>query len=398
MIKKLIFALLVVALWPIVAMAVVPSVSSYKVTLPYDPFPFGEGSTEAAACSNLQGAVNAVWGPGHVTSLAGSNVCNLTGTGLFPIVTVQTCPANSSGTTSCTCNSGFTETGTGASATCSSAAELAKVIADGLNLVGAPLVGSGGPTLNACYAGFVMRGTGAASNGSTINEIYPPFTATGATCSTTPATPNTSGLNCPSTSYTGTVNGVSTCVPGVSNMASGPSVAASAPSGSASAPVSAIPNAPPTATGSTASTTCTSGTCTTTTQFTDGGGSAVGSSTTATPQADFCKSNPGAAVCAADDPCVKNPDLLSCQKLGTVDSSGVLTKTNQSVNLSPISFTSSATCPANIPMNFSIMGHAFTPSMSYSGLCAAANDYVKPVLLLLALAGSAFIFVGGLKS
>lgn len=329
---------------------------------------------------------------GTVSQIGGGNIVGNT-------VTAQpafTCPANStlSGNL-CTCGSTFNQDG----ATCvaKSPASDAAVIAKGLNLVGAPLVGTGGASLRGCYAGYVMTGSGSASNGSTINEIYPPFTSTGETCTDVPVTPNTSGLNCPASSYTGTVNGVSVCVPGVANISSGPTVAAP-PSGTASAPTSGIVNAPPGTLGSSTSTSCVAGNCTTNTDYKGAGGVSTGTATSTESQASYCSKNPGASVCAAFDECSKNPDRLGCLKLGDPVAGPGLSTSEVNVSISPVAFASVETCPADIPMHFSVMGHAFTPSVSYASLCSSAAAYVRPVLLLISLAGAAFIFVGGLKT
>lgn len=97
------------------------------------------------------------------------------------------------------------------------------------------------------------------------------------------------------------------------------------------------------------------------------------------------------------DQCEKNPDSIGCTEFGTPEAQQ-LTQKSIAVQLTPVVFASSATCPANVNASFSVMGRSFSPSFSYAPICTAATDYIRPVMLLLALAGSAFIFVGGLKS
>ena len=97
------------------------------------------------------------------------------------------------------------------------------------------------------------------------------------------------------------------------------------------------------------------------------------------------------------DQCEKNPDSIGCSEFGTPEPQQ-LTQKSIAVQLTPVTFASSATCPANVSASFTVMGRSFSPSFSYAPICAAATDYIRPVMLLLALAASAFIFVGGLKS
>jgi len=97
------------------------------------------------------------------------------------------------------------------------------------------------------------------------------------------------------------------------------------------------------------------------------------------------------------DQCEKNPDSIGCSEFGTPEPQQ-LTQKSIAVQLTPVAFASSATCPANVSASFTVMGRSFSPSFSYASICAAATDYIRPVMLLLALAASAFIFVGGLKS
>jgi len=97
------------------------------------------------------------------------------------------------------------------------------------------------------------------------------------------------------------------------------------------------------------------------------------------------------------DQCEKNPDSIACLELGTPTDQQLKTQ-SIGVSLTPVQFASSATCPADMSASFVVLGQSFNPKISYGPLCSAATDYIRPVLLLLALAGSAFIFVGGLKS
>ena len=373
--------------------------------------PYGSGiptggvfSTTVAACdgaaSYFQAYHSGEAGTSHGLSLGECyyNFANAPRQLLTNFTSVQSCPANSAlSGSSCVCSSGYAESG----GVCVAGAVLAKQIADALNLVGAPLVGTGGPSLTVCYAGYVIKGTGAASNGSTINEVYGPFTATGATCTDTPAVPvsDPSAKDCPVTSYWGTVNGVAKCVPGVSSISQGETTTATPPAGAASGTATApLPGAPASASTGSTTTTCTTSTCSQNTVWKDSGGSIVGEKTTTEPAGDYCAKNPGVAICQPFDECVKNPDRLSCQKLGTVDSSGQLGKSTVDIALTSVFFQSQSGCPASASMAFSIMGHSFTPSLSYQPICDFSTTYARPLVLLLGAAAAAFIFVGGLKS
>ena len=220
---------------------------------------------------------------------------------IVPIV-ASSCPVNSTVSgTSCACNSGFVEDATATS--CVSVAVSNKAVVDGLNLVGAPLVGSGGG-LNTCYAGVPVVATGSATGGSVTN-YFGPFKVGTHDCSAAPvATSPVGAAACKTTEYFGQLNGVDTCIPATTTTSSAgsvtatpPGVTASTPSGTASAPV--IAGAPSGTVGTSTVTTCVGGNCSTVTSFTGSGGSDLGTKTESVPQKTFCAENPTASVCVS---------------------------------------------------------------------------------------------------
>jgi len=217
-------------------------------------------------------------------------------TSVISIFSSSVCPANSTGTTTCTCNVGFTES----SGACLSPLQSSKVVADGLNFVGAPLIGSGGG-LKVCYGGYEMTSTGSATGtkaGVSSTEYYGPFTSAGTPCTATASVATGGAAACKTTEFYGSVNGVDTCVPATTTTGSSTSTVSPTPSGSASSPSSSVnPSAPPSATGETKSTTCESGQCTTTTKWTDSTGATVGTKEEKESEKSFCSENPKSTVC-----------------------------------------------------------------------------------------------------
>lgn len=107
---------------------------------------------------------------------------------------------------------------------------------------------------------------------------------------------------CGAGSVPGTVNGVQGCSPssGLNIMAPVKSEAATSASGSASAPTSGLgADAPPSATSSKTDVACTGDKCTTTTTFNDAAGAVVGTKTETGSKAGFCQENQDSAVCGS---------------------------------------------------------------------------------------------------
>lgn len=107
------------------------------------------------------------------------------------------------------------------------------------------------------------------------------------------------------------------------------------------------------------------------------------SSTTSTPDPEPSK-----------NACETNPDSIGCQELGKAETPDFPTEDSGFSSITPVAFTSNASCPADI--NFVALGHTYI--ISYAGACGVANDYLKPILLLLSAGLAAYIFVGGFKA
>lgn len=174
-----------------------------------------------------------------------------------------------------------------------------------MNGSGTAYTTSGSLSTSACMNGFRVRASmaavgaaGTAYAGKTA--IWGPFSCDGSTCTNgSTNTPSQAAPEpCKAPKQSGTVNGVSVCI-SPSSVASAPSTAtASAPAGSASAPTSGLgPSAPPTATSFSKETVCTGANCTTTTTFTNSGGTVVGTQAETKPQTTFCQDNPSSPMC-----------------------------------------------------------------------------------------------------
>lgn len=174
-----------------------------------------------------------------------------------------------------------------------------KAIADGLNIIGAPMVHYGSVGLTACYGGYVVEGSGGAAGGGQ-SELYGPFKCSGASPSLCTAIPKPSSIvvNCQAGEYPGTVNGVQVCVPPSSSVEAPKTTTATPPSAGASAPQ--IPDAPAGTTSKSEQTTCTGTTCTTTTTYKDAAGNSKGTKTEESSKANYCGENPKAPGCAEE--------------------------------------------------------------------------------------------------
>jgi hypothetical protein len=305
--------------------------------------------------------------------------------GFISINAGSTCPANSTGTTSCVCNSGYSENAEHTA--CLSTAGVIGELVSTLNASGAPWVGSGGG-LQFCVGGYPVKASGSSTAslagvpGST--EYYGPFSAGSGDCSTaTQASQPLGSAACKPGESFGQVNGVDTCVPASVNVSqSSMSVAPSAASSEvASVSPSLSSTAPSGATGATTTTTCSGGNCTTVTDYTGAGGVSLGSTTETKPETP------------ADDFCVKNPQAISCMTGGTATAQNLTAVDSGFSSLGVVGFTSSASCPADL--SATVLGN--TVAISYASICGGLNDYVKPILLIIALFSATAIFIGGLK-
>lgn len=270
-----------------------------------------------------------------------------------------------------------------------------------LNKSGAPLVGEGSCSLTSCFQGHTVRGSGGTCwkdkpTGKNMFELYGPFTKTGASCSLTPAAGGGSPVAEPSTpspadcpGYWGSVNGVDKCIPkagrgtGTAENKDN-STTTSGPDGT-------------TTTGEQKDTVCVESKCTTTgtKTTTNPDGTTTTTTTTSTqPQADYCSANPAAAACKSQDWCEKNPDTVGCSEFGTPDDSVKLTeKSSGFESITAVPFAAAGGCPA--PLSFEVIGHQY--AVSFQPVCNGAQDYIRPVVLVLAAFAAAFIFVNGFK-
>lgn len=94
-----------------------------------------------------------------------------------------------------------------------------------------------------------------------------------------------------------------------------------------------------------------------------------------------------------ENPCVQNPDASGCAPLGTPGAEPQPQRTTQGISYVPEVF-ATGTCPP--PEAFSVFG--WSNSISYEPLCSAAQTWVRGIVLLLATAVGALVFIGGLKS
>lgn len=93
--------------------------------------------------------------------------------------------------------------------------------------------------------------------------------------------------------------------------------------------------------------------------------------------------------------CDKKPNSIGCQEFGTPDNSVSLGRSDSGFSsIGVVSFGSSASCPAPLP--FDVAGRTY--SISFQSICTNANDYIRPVVLVLGAALAAFIFVAGFRS
>lgn len=206
------------------------------------------------------------------------------------------CPANSTGTTSCTCNAGYDEQGS----TC---------VQHQCPSAGTALGGDGtmvGISGGAARTSFCTGGCEASARMSAVDAqgnawVWGPFTSTGVACSmgaagsaqSAPATQCAKGT-CP-----GTVNGASVCVACSSTTTTSEG---SSTTTSTSTSASGVSSSTGSSGSTSSSTTCANGSCTTSSTTTTTNSDGSTSSTTATDtkdQASFCKDNPGSAQCVS---------------------------------------------------------------------------------------------------
>ncbi|APW37527.1 hypothetical protein RD110_10285 [Rhodoferax koreense] len=138
-----------------------------------------------------------------------------------------------------------------------------------------------------------------------------------------------------------------------------------------------------------------SATTTTTTKLTNPDGSSTTTTDTETTTKDTDKP---ASEDKETDLCVLHPEIIACAKLGDAPDAEQLPKAEKTVTFTPVAFQSNATCPAGVPIDYTLFGRSAHYVIPFEPLCNAASTYIRPLLLLAAALVAAGIFVGGLKA
>lgn len=353
------------------------SVSAACSALGSTGYNFGAGSTVIANAAKTNCDVR--WDDGSLHSI------NTIGVG------ASACPSNSIGTSSCVCNSGFDQSG---SACVAHVVTPAEVCGGVTALAGGGFVKAGSVmTLHMCSGGQSVRGDFAAMVDG-VNMVQGPFV-----CDGTPCTVGVSGAVAPSAVAAGVGVSPSTCS-GFWGQVNGKDVCIARKSTIGTAGATAATSATSTTTGgvttgsaSSGQTVCDGVNCTTTTTTTPMGGGAAVTQSETKPQENFCASNPLAAQCQPVDPC-KDSTKAGCAELGSSTAPAFGNVDSGFSSITSVLFTSSNTCPPDLSV--SVLGRPI--HFSYAAACSTLNDYIKPILLILAAGAAAFIFVSGFKS
>ncbi|MDP2818317.1 MAG: hypothetical protein Q8O29_08560 [Polaromonas sp.] len=176
-----------------------------------------------------------------------------------------------------------------------------KALADGLNILGAPMVHHGSPGVTACFGGYVIKGSGGAGGSiggvASQSELYGPFACSGENASACSVIPKPTAITatCAPGSFPGDVNGVQVCIPPSSTVQAPKTTTSQPPAAGGTAPP--LPGAPPGTVESSEQTTCAKGTCTTTTTNKDGTGASTGTTVKTESQGEFCARSPESAGC-----------------------------------------------------------------------------------------------------
>lgn len=399
-------------------------------------YPVANSSTPMGVCVAFWNNVNN--GKTHViqSAVAGTGGCfvkqyNSDGTQFggdykFDILTISggsSCPVNSTGTTSCVCNSGYVENATQTAC---------EVYIDPAIAACAAVSGSEAGSINSPH----VYGTDMQATDSTICESYLGIyncavsvnylmaveyqgqwtktgvgRFTGSVCTPGPTSPtplpssgdpvNAPTVNpCADGSVLGTVNGVSTCSPptDLNVVQAVKTTTASAPAGSASAPTSGLgADAPPTAVKVDEQTSCTGGNCTTERKYTDATGVVVGTVVSTDTQAAFCAKNADALICGGDsgsmsDFCKKNPTALACvsPNLGELTDQPL---GNENVALSITADSGWGAGVGSCPAPRTVQLSSISLSMPFDLLCDFAQG-IRPVVIALAWLAAALGFIG----
>lgn len=189
----------------------------------------------------------------------------------------------------------------------------------------------------------------------------------------------------------GSVNGVTVCVP------CAPGVTTTKATASSAATTTTPPGGPASTTttdGNTSTTTTTnpdgSTTITTTTETTKADGTVEKVVETDTPAA-FCAKHPADPICTKKTVCEEYPDRLECKDLGTPTEESALTNKSQGVtSITSVSLAVNETCPADISLPHNM-------HFSWSPICNSFSQ-LKPLVLALAWLAASMIVIGAAKN
>ena len=326
-------------------------------------------------------------------------------------IQVPACPPNSSGSLTCTCNSGYKPN----TAATQCEPVNCKAIIDGLNQNPSNVLQTTVQNGNSfCYGGCQVSGSfwGTDANGT---YVAGPFTSSGPCAGTTndggtpPFTPRPG--ECP-----GQVNGADVSVSCSGGQGTqGPAKSASGPAGSSN---------------SNSGATCVGGVCTTTTTTTDGNG--TGTETTTESQDSFCQKNPGLQICkdakgtfggtcsssfscegdAVQCAIATEQHRRDCQlfEVATADSDTGTAARSAGSRASDHPWNSRTTvdmsggfdqtdligssCPADVPVPINSPGGGTVVWIRYSALCTPAEWLGRVLVGLTALACAGIVFKG----
>ncbi len=349
--QRVIFGL-VLALFVTSSFATISLVAGYKTGRTGAGYSFRP--LPADACADAAAALTVDWGGARIGSVV---TCDLPSNYIYlearlpgggsPLgystyfVTGSACPVNSTGTTTCTCNAGYTDIAGVCTSGAPSEDTFCKTMAGGAaGYYSAPyatdMANPNGTYTHLCVT--KPAGSGGSKPGCSITvdynmavpgvAKYGSATFTGAGCTADPASTGTGAatsqpaanctgacltgagtgtvgttapaLSCPAGSVIGTVNGTQICSPSADlNMVmAGPTITATTGSGTTAAPINTIDAAAPsTATTEKSQISCTGGNCTTVKTFTASDGSVVGTNTIVQSVTSLCSSSPDLPIC-----------------------------------------------------------------------------------------------------
>lgn len=385
----------------------VPATWNWYVA-PSEFSPGGHYTSAAAACADY--AKNYGVGTfdpnnslvGSSGSLPGSATCNLSqpyNGWAFTIPSSQYCPqgtlVNVGGVMSCNlpdCPPGQTRQSDGSCAVpCPAAGSSAMVGGAAAWKI------SGGSS--ACVAGFTYSGcavkctsgvssggsaacTGCSFTGAPGDASNPNGTPVPAEQKTNPTTPE--GCLASGKGYITGSTGITTCISGTEAPASQP-----VQTTEKTKTTTTNEQGQSTTTEGTKTTECSGGNCTETTSSTGPNGTSTVAEEK--PASNFCSENPTSPMCKeAKDPCEDHPERVGCLDKGEPEDGDALSTENRGVtSVTPRSFSSSASCPAdvNLPKG---------AKLSYSYPCQLATS-LRPIILAIAWLIAGFIVMGAFR-